>query len=196
MIFRLLLESSTGADAEQVARRTSSVTGLQTIGERADRAAYCDSYWRRRQVAHSDHVLGRRCEAEHQIDPCGPAMPSLTRVRRCLVRRTRGTGTYSRVAPSAAVRCAPRTRPPATDARNGRSGGISGRPSAQIHPVEALGQIHERHICHRRGCSPRMMLGHSPVRRNVAEHRRVTPLRQFYPLVPGDSSVGSLAVRR
>src|SRR5713226_3531425 len=55
-----------------------SVTRRLTVAEATERSYRDDSCWCRRQVAHSDQVVGRQCQAEHPSDPRDPAMAGLT----------------------------------------------------------------------------------------------------------------------
>src|SRR5689334_13456161 len=51
--------------------------GLLTIAEVPRRTLPDNSCWCEGQVAHSDQVIGRHCQAEHPIDPRDPAMTGL-----------------------------------------------------------------------------------------------------------------------
>ena len=77
MIFPLQIEFSAGGEVEYGGLRPS-VTRPVTVAEITERACRADSCWRRRQVAHSDQVVGRQCQAEHPTDSRDSAMAGLT----------------------------------------------------------------------------------------------------------------------
>jgi hypothetical protein len=77
VIFPLQIEFSAADDVEYGGLRPS-VTRRLTVAETTERPGRDDSCWCRRQVAHSDQVVGRQGQAEHPIDSRDSAMAGLT----------------------------------------------------------------------------------------------------------------------
>ena len=77
MNFLLRFKFSTGGERGYAGPRPS-VNGFRMVAGAAGRSCPGDSCWCERQVAHSDQVIGRQCEAEHPADSRNPAMASLT----------------------------------------------------------------------------------------------------------------------